>query len=239
MRQLKMGSLDAVVTGGPDRMGGGTGPVVVLMHGFGAPGGDLVGLWRALRVAPEVRFVFPAAPLTLPPMYGDGRAWWMIDMERLQGALAAGQARDFLSEDPPGLPNARDHAMRMLDAVEKELGVEGSNILLGGFSQGAMLSCDIAFRTGRPVAGLVLLSGALIAAKEWRPRMETRRGMRVFQSHGKRDPLLPFGVAQVLRDDMVNAGINVTWVEHGGQHEIPMPVLDKLGPFIQATLGVE
>jgi predicted esterase len=38
---------------------------------------------------------------------------------------------------------------------------------------------------------------------------------------------------------MVNAGINVTWVEHGGQHEIPMPVLDKLGPFIQATLGVE
>ena len=59
MRQLKLGTLTAHVTGGTDRDGGGAGPVVVLLHGYGAPGTDLVPLWRELAVPHEVRFVFP------------------------------------------------------------------------------------------------------------------------------------------------------------------------------------
>jgi predicted esterase len=52
----------------------------VLLHGFGAPGDDLLPLAEALDL--PVRFVFPAAPLELGMggFYGDSRAWWMLDL---------------------------------------------------------------------------------------------------------------------------------------------------------------
>src|SRR4051812_27621262 len=67
---------------------------VLLCHGFGAPGDDLVGLHeQLLLLAPtlaDVRFVSPAAPLSLQELgYGDARAWWMIDFDKIQ-ALNAG-----------------------------------------------------------------------------------------------------------------------------------------------------
>ena len=88
MREAIFGGLRVRITGGSDREGGrkGEGPTVVLLHGFGAPGDDLVPLWRVLDVPREVRFVFPAAPLPLDMGYGDARAWWLIDMERIERA---------------------------------------------------------------------------------------------------------------------------------------------------------
>jgi phospholipase/carboxylesterase len=45
------------------------------------------------------------------------------------------------------------------------------------------------------------------------------------QSHGRHDPLLPFSIAQALRDDLTAAGAQVDWIEFAGGHEIPPPVL--------------
>jgi phospholipase/carboxylesterase len=80
MREETIAGLHVRITGGDDREGGGDGPLVVLLHGFGAPGDDLVGLWRQLQVPRETRFVFPEATLALDAaLFGTGRAWWMID----------------------------------------------------------------------------------------------------------------------------------------------------------------
>src|SRR5688500_15180988 len=79
--------LAVAASGGPDRKAGGTGPVVVLLHGFGAPGEDLVPLFRVLDVPREVRFVFPAAPIELPLPLTDARAWWMIDLAEMEESL--------------------------------------------------------------------------------------------------------------------------------------------------------
>ena len=61
---------------------------VIFCHGFGAPGDDLVGLApelvRAVPALRDVRFYFPAAPLTLEMGFGDSRAWWLIDMGAIQ-----------------------------------------------------------------------------------------------------------------------------------------------------------
>ena len=87
MRIARMANLEVRITGGTDHAGGGDGPVVILMHGYGAGGDDLVPLAQMMPVAPRVRFVFPAAPFTPPElaMFG-GRAWWPIDIEALQVA---------------------------------------------------------------------------------------------------------------------------------------------------------
>src|ERR1700679_75351 len=103
MRQDTMGGLRVRITGGTDREGGGKGPVVVLLHGFGAPGDDLVALGRALRVPEGTRFVFPEAPLELGAGYMSGRAWWMIDIAGFQRSIERGEIRDLSNDSPEGL----------------------------------------------------------------------------------------------------------------------------------------
>ena len=225
MKRRTLGELEAVVTDGD-------GPVVVLCHGFGAPGDDLVGLVPLLRTPKPLRFVFPVAPLAPPPLAG-GRAWWMIDRERLQRGSRG--PRD-LNEIPPGLADARAQLSSLLEAVERELGVSGEQIVLGGFSQGAMLSLDVALHRASPLAGLVLLSGTLIAEREWSERLPARAGLPVFQSHGSEDPLLPFAVAETLRDKLTAAKLAVEWTPFRGGHEIPLPVLRGVGAFLGRVL---
>ena len=107
MIRRRLGSLDCVIAGGADDRGGGDGPTVVLMHGFGAGGDDLVELANYVEAPPGTRWVFPAAPLELGGLYGDSRAWWMIDLARLERELGAGRAIDRADEVPDGLPAAR------------------------------------------------------------------------------------------------------------------------------------
>jgi phospholipase/carboxylesterase len=95
-----------------------------------------------------------------------------------------------------------------------------------------MLSLDVALHSDRALAGLVLMSGTLIAEREWAPRMAARKGMHVLQSHGQRDGLLPFAAAERLRDLMTQAGLDVTWVPFRGAHEIPPPVVAAVGDFL-------
>jgi len=206
---------------------GSGGPTVVLLHGFGAPGDDLVPLAEVLDAPAGTRFVFPAAPLELQMGWGDSRAWWMIDMAALEEALMEGRERDLSKQVPEGLSEAREQLVRFLG----ELAPAGK-LVLGGFSQGAMLSCDVALRSDRPLAGLVMMSGTYLAEDEWGPLMQRRAGLRVFQSHGSRDPLLPYANAERLKHDLGKSGARVDWVSFRGGHEIPRDVLIGVSKFL-------
>ncbi len=236
MRQEHWAGLDVCITGGQDRQGSGEGPLVVLLHGFGAPGDDLVALWRYLNVPDEVRFLFPAAPLNLDMGFGDARAWWMFDMERVTQARDKGQWDELSQEIPRGLPIARTQMQDVLSLAIESLSVPSQSLVLGGFSQGAMLSTDLILHSDIPFAGLALLSSTLIAKHEWLTRLPNRQGLPVFQSHGTDDPILAFSMAQQLRDHIKTAGLPVSLVEFRGGHEIPIQVLEGLGTFLQSVL---
>ncbi len=235
MKKITMGGLDAVLAGGTDRQGGGDGPLLVLLHGFGAPGDDLVSLHRVIDAPSGTRFLFPVAPVTLPPHYGAGRAWWHIDMVALDRAVREGRSRDLSRDVPDGLADARAKLVAMLD--EAKVILSPSAIVLGGFSQGAMLSCDVALHSDMPLAGLVLLSGTLLAEAEWTSRMPSRKGLPVLQSHGRQDPMLPFDMAERLRDLLKEAGLAVTFVPFNGGHSIPPAALDGLRPFLASAFS--
>ncbi len=223
------------LAGGTDREGGGSGPVLVLMHGFGAPATDLVPLFRSVRVAPEVRFAFPAAPLVLDPSAPDDfapRAWWMIDIARMQTSILSGEGPVLARQTPPGLPAARAAVRDMLLSLERELDAPPERVVLGGFSQGAMLACDVALRAERPPAGLVILSGAPVSVDEWQTLSAGRAGLPVLQSHGRSDPILPYAGAEWLRDLLEGSKLPVEWVPFNGGHGIPDAVLERLGPFV-------
>lgn len=204
---------------------------VVLMHGYGAPGDDLVSMAGAIAAPPGTTFLFPEAPLSLGdlmpiPIMGDARAWWQIDVGRFERAMMAGTLDQIVDEIPDGLAKARADLSAMLEHVP------GDRVVLGGFSQGSMLATDVMLRSERTFAGLAILSGTFIAAKEWTPRMAARTGLKVFQSHGTEDPLLPFPIAEKLRHAMDDAGMLVSFTSFEGGHGIPPSVMRDLGTWL-------
>ena len=209
----------------------------ILLHGFGAPGDDLVALARYID-APS-RFVFPEAPLELGGMYGAARAWWLLDLAKLEQELREGAPRDRSGETPAGLTAARTQVSRLVDQVAARLDIIPVQIVLGGFSQGAMLALDVALHRDERPAAVVMMSGTIVAESAWAPRFASLSGTPVFQSHGKHDMLLPFAVAESLRDKLRAAGATVDWHPFVGAHEIPPLVLHELGAFLtkRATGG--
>jgi phospholipase/carboxylesterase len=192
-------------------------PRVVLLHGFMGTPDDLAPFARSLGV--RARFVFPDGLVDLAPLGLRGRAWWPVDTDDRADSVAAGP-RDLSHFVPEGLDAARAHLDELLDDLERE-GPPGP-LVLGGFSQGAMLSCELALRTQRPLAGVALFSGARITASAWRQRYGSRRGLRVFVSHGRSDGDLSFAAAESFQRELAEAGWDVTWCPFDGGHEIPL-----------------
>jgi phospholipase/carboxylesterase len=240
MKTISLGPLTAHVVV-PNKNASDTGPVVVLLHGFGAPGTDLVGLAGAIDAPAGTRFIFPEAPhlvdLGYPMMGGDPpRAWWPIDMLRLQVALQQGRMDELADQVPPGLLEARKLLESFLQALQQELEVSPDRLVLGGFSQGAMLSADLMLHTSLPYPALVQLSGTLLAQKEWQALIKGRaQKLRFFQSHGRQDPILPFSLAQRLYALLNEAGHQGEFVSFEGGHGIPTQVVAALGAFLRVA----
>jgi phospholipase/carboxylesterase len=201
--------------------------IVILLHGWGAPGDDLVPLGEALS-APGRMFVFPEAPLVSP---GGGRAWWHLDVTRIQAAREQGQKRDLRAEQPDGLAEVSAQVRKMLDDLKQR--APDATFIIGGFSQGAMLATDVMLTSSGSLAGLVVMSGTLVNEAIWAPAFKkVRTGFPVFMSHGRGDPILPFELAEALRDHAQTSEHAVTWLPFEGGHEIPMPVLARLRNFL-------
>jgi phospholipase/carboxylesterase len=160
----------------------------------------------------------------------------MIDLARYEAVWTGGDLTALSEDEPPGLGDARARIDAMLDELQGALAVAGSRIVLGGFSQGAMLACDVALRSDRPLGGLVLLSATFLCRSIWLKHMAARRDLPVFQSHGRSDPLLPFSLAADLHGALSSAGLSVDWLPFDGGHEIPPAVLAGASAFLSRVL---
>ena len=206
---------------------------VILCHGFGAPGDDLVGLApelvSAVPALRDVRFYFPAAPLTLEMGFGDSRAWWLIDMGAVQ-KLAHDPAaqREFRRKEPA----ARKALLALVQDVAAHTGLPMKKIILGGFSQGAMIATDVALRLEEAPGGLCVLSGTLLIEDAWKLKAKARAGLPVFQSHGRQDPILPYVAAEWLKELFVESGMEHEFVPFDGGHTIGPQAFTKLGAFL-------
>lgn len=196
---------------------------VILCHGFGAPGDDLAGLGPEMlefspKLAAGTRLYFPEAPLALD--WG-GRAWWMIDIEAIQLALMRGEFRQRLRDErPDGMQQAREAVLALVRDVSAETGLPVSRIALGGFSQGSFVTVDVVTQIEEAPAGLIVWSGTLMNEPEWRRLGPRHKGLRVVQSHGRQDPMLPFEWAEHLRELMIDVGWQVEWLPFNGPHTI-------------------
>lgn len=237
MKKERFGGLSAYVTGGSDGEGGGTGPAVILLHGFGAPGFDLVDLGSMFDLPEEVRFVFPEAPLALGPGFSGGRAWWMLDMALFE-ARARGVVMDRSGDVPDTLEEVSQSLARLIGEVEQSFGITRKQLVLGGFSQGSMLALDTALALADKPAGLLLLSSTLIAKERWLARMASLAELPILQSHGTGDAILPHTDAEKLAQLLRSAGADLSFLSFPGGHEIPPSVLRASSQLIQKALGL-
>ena len=160
---------------------------VVFLHGYGADGADLLGLADALAPhLPGVAFFAPDAPDRCPgaPF---GRQWFPIPW--IDGSTEEEQAA--------GLAAAAEDLNGFLDGLLAEEGLPAGALALLGFSQGAMMAMQVAPGRAEPVAGVVAISGRLLAPE--RLAVEAAVKPPVLLLHGDRDDVVPF-------EDMSRAG---------------------------------
>jgi phospholipase/carboxylesterase len=139
---------------------------------------------------------------------------------------------DLSRTRPPGLKPAADAVVTLLETLSDS---PGGPLVLGGFSQGAVVASEIAFRTDAPLAALVLLSGTPTDEQTWRRGYAGRTGLPIFVAHGRSDPVFAFAGSERMQRELALAGNRVTWVPFEGGHEIPAEVVVALNRFLGAV----
>lgn len=235
-RRERLGKLDCVVV--QPEGGDAIEKVAVFCHGFGAPGDDLVGIAQELLSENDsdaaLQLIFPAAPLSLDDQGMPGaRAWWMLSIARLIAAMESGQFEQIREEVPEGIDEARASLTQAIEIALDRVKLTERNLLVGGFSQGAMLAMDVACRgLKEPPAALCLYSGALICERYWKESVARLSNCRIVQSHGRQDPILPFTTGAWLRDLLLDAQCKVDFIDFNGPHTIPMAAIKRTADLL-------
>lgn len=168
--------------------------LVVFLHGYGADGADLLGHAEPLAPhLPDTLFIAPDAP---EPCAGNpfGRQWFPIP--RLDGSSEA--------EAAEGLARAAGDLNAFLDGLLAAEGLSPSQLALVGFSQGTMMSLEVAPRRAEPVACVVAFSGRLLRPEALAAEAVSRPPVLLL--HGDADPMVPFEEMSVAGDALVAAG---------------------------------
>jgi phospholipase/carboxylesterase len=216
--------------------GGDGPPTVVLLHGYGSRAEDWLqfeprspdgsGGPSTWRFPAGTRRLYPQAPWR---GFGSHRGWWWLHLEGYQ----IGDQLPDLSKANPGGIKVASQLVRDLITNEKQ------PLILGGFSQGAMTSAEIAFQTEQPLAGLMLLSGTVVNEEGWAEHFAGRRHLPILIAHGRRDPTLSFEIMERFQARLKAFGMDVTWVPFDGVHEIPPVVVEAVNSFVARVVGLE
>lgn len=221
--RTRIESLDCIV------VDGGRSPeiAVVICHGYGASYEDLAplsGEW--MRVlgdqADQYRFVFPDAPNSLAELgMPEGRAWWPINMMQMAEMMQTSQFDQLHDHEPPGIENVREMLCETVNAVKQEIDGDSTPLILGGFSQGAMLALDSSLRGPiDPPKVLIQFSGTVVCRPQWEASIDRLENTYVFQSHGTIDPILPYTSAITLHEIFEAGGIQNEFHSFVGPHTI-------------------
>ena len=218
MRQA--GPLQAIeVYNNPD------GKWVILFHGFGADAADLASLANEFNLEKQCNWLFPNGPLNVAIGPGiSGRAWWTIKLSELEG--------DWTDRRPPDMDAAVDKIFKMISSMK----FDWKDLIIGGFSQGAMIATEIFLKAPQTPAGLICMSGTLMSRKQWAEYIVNRKGSNIFMSHGEADQVLPHKGSIMLQNFFEENGIKTQFVSFRGGHEIPLQVLQKIKSYISERL---
>jgi phospholipase/carboxylesterase len=207
----------------PPASGGKPRRLVILLHGLGADGSDLIGLapyWA--RLLPTAEFLSPNAPFPCD-MAPYGYQWYSSQDRTPEAALA-------------GVRAAAPILDAFIDDALATRGLEDGDLALVGFSQGTVMSLYVGLRRQQTVAGILGCSGRLLAP-ELLP-IELRSRPRTLLVHGTDDPLIPYSALAEAETALKGVGVPVETVTCVGiGHSIDQEGLRRGGLFLRDVLS--
>ncbi len=194
---------------------------LVLNHGRGADEHDLFPLLDELDPERRLLGVTTGGPLRgLPP---GGRHWYVVERvgyphpETFERSLAALAGR--------------------IDPLLAERGIGPERLVLGGFSQGTVMSWALALDADRPApAGVIALSGFIPVVTGWQPDLAGRPELRAFIHHGANDPVIAADFGRDAARRLREAGLEPEYLETDAGHWLPPQIVPELRRFVAETL---
>ena len=188
-------------------------PLIILLHGYGSNMADLAGLTPAISRT-EYLYVCPNAPTPFDLGMGQtGYAW-------------ANFYGDSYAEEALG---SEDKLLDFLEELKARYCVRQDQLILGGFSQGGMMTYQIGLPRPKKFAGLFALSATVKEPDIIQPRLPERRDQPVFVAHGTSDMIAPIDAGRGSIDLLREWGYSPEYHEYDGMaHEIRQEVIDDL-----------
>ena len=203
-------------------------PMLILLHGYGSHMGDLVGLAHVIGTESYL-YAFPNAPMPIQLGYGAEGYAWAKHEEGVAGTGTAASSQDAAQESEQRLDTFFTEILGLYEVPQGQ-------IILGGFSQGAMMS----FRLGLPqpdtFRGLVALSGRVQDPATLLPLLPQNRSQHIFIAHGARDQMISVEDARRSRRFLEAEGYGPEYHEYEMGHEISQEVMDDLLPWLSHVL---
>lgn len=200
--------------------------LVILLHGYGANGADLMGLSEALSSdCPTAKFVAPDAPEP-SPVVPNGFQWFPVP--HFDGSSDAELELSFKLS----YTNLYDFVDEQISAA----GVEAARTILFGFSQGAMMALHVGPRRADPVGCIVAASGRLLAPD--RLDVEGRSRPPILLLHGDMDEVIPPSAMPEAEMELKSRGFSVqSHLSRGVGHGIPPDSLGVAAKFMRDVLS--
>lgn len=198
--------------------------LIVLLHGVGADGHDLISLAPMLQsVFPQATFISPHAPFEydMAPM---GRQWFSL----------ADRSPDALLE---GAQSAAPYLNNFLDDQLSILGLDDSKLGIISFSQGTMTALYTLLRRAKPCAGIAAFSGAMIGGELLAEEATAKPPVALV--HGDLDEVVPYAAMALAEEALQEAGVPVqTLTAQGVGHGIDPVGMQFAAEFLAQQFGL-
>jgi phospholipase/carboxylesterase len=196
--------------------------LLVLLHGVGSNEQDLFGL--APQVPPQFHVLSLRGPLTLGP----GSYAWFTFGVGADGGRAINAAQEAAS---------RPLLARAIEAAGAQLGVPSERVVVGGFSQGGIMSLSLLLTQPELLhAAMVMHSRLLPEVLPLLAAPQRLQGRALWVSHGREDGMIPLANAHAIRDRVASLPIALSYNEYPGGHELrPAELRDAMAWLQQLT----